>query len=124
MAEEIKQLDKAGLAHLWEKFKENNNVFSNTTAGWAEQASLIAQQGAIQIYTDYRKNERNEPIAAFKVGDGTSYLIDMPFTDELIWDHIENNEIHVSSADRLFWNNKVRCYIDPGDADKLIFTKN
>jgi hypothetical protein len=48
----------------------------------------------------------------------------MPFTDELIWDHIENNEIHVSSADRLFWNNKVRCYIDPGDADKLIFTKN
>jgi hypothetical protein len=35
------------LAHLWEKFKENNNVFSNTTAGWAEQASLITQQGAI-----------------------------------------------------------------------------
>lgn len=124
MSEQIRQLDKTGLAHLWEKFKEQNLIFSNTTAGWAEQSSLIAKQGAIYIYTDYRRNEHNEPIAAFKIGDGTSYLIDMPFTDELIWDHIENNEIHVSSADRLFWNNKVRCYIDPNDGDKLIFTKN
>lgn len=121
----IKQLDEQGLAHLWEKFKEQNRVFSNTTAGWNAQTTLKAKEGAIYIYTDYRHNDDNEPIAAFKIGDGTSYLIDMPFTDELVWDHINDTDIHITAAERIFWNNKVRCYIDTvEDGEDLIFTTN
>lgn len=120
----IKQLDEQGLAHLWEKFKEQNNVYSNTTAGWAAQTSLVSKQGAIQIYTDYRQNEDNENIAAYKVGDGLAQVVDLPFTDELIWDHINDTSIHVTSAEKAFWNNKVRSYIDNSDPENLNFTIN
>ena len=43
-----------------------------------------------------------------------SYLIDMPFVnstdsgiEQLILDHINNNVIHISAAERNFWNNKL-----------------
>lgn len=122
--DERKFLDKLGLAHLWEKIKEEKEVFSDTTAGWASRSSTIAKQGAIYIYTDYKQNEEGKPLAGFKVGDGTSYLIDMPFQDELIYDHINDNTIHITSAEREFWNNKDRCYIDPNHEGRIVFTKN
>ena len=121
----IKQLDEQGLAHFWEKIVNREMVFSDTTANWNAQVTLKSKQGAIYIYTDYRYNENNEPLAALKIGDGTSYLIDMPFIDELIWDHINNGEIHITATERAFWNSKVRCYISPSeDGEGLIFTTN
>ena len=125
MSEPIKQLDEAGLTHLWEKIVNRDMVFSNTTAGWNSQPTLKAKEGAMYIYTDYRYNDDNKPLAALKIGDGTSYLVDMPFIDELIWDHINNNDIHITAAERIFWNNKVRCFIDASaDQESLIFTTN
>lgn len=122
---ERKQLDPNGLAHLWEKFKEQNNVFSNTTAGWAEQISLVSKRGAIQIYTDFRQNDQGEDIAAYKVGDGSAYVVDLPFTEELIYDHINDSSIHVTAQEKAFWNNKVRGYVDSTeDLECLTLTTN
>ena len=119
----IKQLDEQGLAHLWEKFKEQNRVFSNTTAGWAEQTTLISKQGAIYIYTDYRQNEQGQNIAAYKVGDGLAQVVDLPFTDELLYEHINDTSIHVTPEEKQFWNNKVRGTISD-DPECLFLTIN
>ncbi len=124
MAEEMKQLDKAGLAHLWEKFKEQNLVFSNTKENWNAQSTLISKKGAIQIYTNYTQDEEGNDIPAFKVGDGMAQLIDIPFSEEKFYEHIEDTEIHITQEEREFWNNKVRNYIDSSEPETLVYTIN
>ena len=56
---------------------------------------------------------------AIKIGDGTSYLIDLPTV----------NGLSVSEAEKLFWNNKITCYlvaIDEEDIheNNLVFSKD
>ena len=99
-------------------------VLYATTATWNSKPQLISLKGYIYIYSDYRQNEDQQNIASMKVGDGTSYLIDMPFTDELLYNHVANNVIHITAEERNFWNNKIRCYIDPLNEQNLIFTTN
>lgn len=123
--EEMKYLDPTGLARLWEKIKEQNLVFSATTEEWNAQPKLKARAGAIYIQTDKQTDKQGDFIPSFKVGDGTSYLIDMPFGDKLFWEHINDDTIHVTPEEKEFWNNKVRCYIDGEVSDgTLIFTTN
>jgi len=99
-------------------------VLYATTATWNSKPQLISLKGYIYIYSDYRQNENQQNIASMKIGDGTSYLIDMPFTDELLYNHVANNVIHITAEERNFWNNKIRCYIDPLNEQNLIFTTN
>lgn len=121
----LKQLDEEGLAHLWEKIKEQNNVISDTSANWATKTSLVSKQGTIYIYTDYQQNSQGEDLPGFKVGDGLAQVVDLPFANELEAQHIADNIIHITASERTFWNNKVRCYTDPTvDAEELIFTTN
>lgn len=123
--EEMKYLDPTGLARLWEKIKEQNLVFSATTDEWNAQPSLKARAGAIYIYTDKQTDEQDNPIPSFKIGDGTSFLIDMPFGDKLFWEHINDGTIHVTAEEKEFWNNKVRCQVDGEvSGEALIFTTN
>lgn len=97
-------------------------VLYASTATWNSQPQLISARGYIYIYSDYRQNEHGQNIAAMKVGDGSAYLIDMPFTDDLLYAHISDEERHITQQEREFWNNKVRCYIDPLNEHRLIFT--
>ena len=97
-------------------------VLYATTATWNSQPTLISDRGYLYIYSDYKKTSDDKNIAGFKVGDGTSYLIDMPFTDILYDEHISNDIIHITQQEREFWNNKVRCYLDPVNEQNLIFT--
>lgn len=98
-------------------------VLYATTATWNSQPQLISARGYIYIYADYRQNGQGQNIPAMKVGDGNAYLIDLPFVDSLIYEHIADNIRHISQQEREFWNNKVRCYIDPEvQGDNLIFT--
>lgn len=71
---------------------EKNNVLYNTTAGWNSQAELVAKAGYLYVYIDYKQTEDNQDIAGFKVGDNTSLLIDLPFTDSIIYTSIEDIE--------------------------------
>lgn len=97
-------------------------VLYASTATWNSQPQLISRRGYIYIYSDYKQNEQGQKIPAMKVGDGSAYLIDLPFVDDLIQKHIADNVIHITQEEREFWNNKVRCFIDPLNEHNLIFT--
>lgn len=84
-------------------------VVFDTTENWA-QCMDISEKNTIYVYTDYDKDSDGYDIAAFKVGDGTSYIVDLPFTDVLIREHINNTDIHVTAEEKEFWNNKNRSY--------------
>lgn len=99
-------------------------VLYATTATWNSQPQLVSDRGYIYLYADYKQNSQGQNIAGMKVGDGRSYLIDMPFTDSLLYDHANNTVIHLTQEEREFWNNKVRCYIDPNNEQNIIFTTN
>lgn len=99
-------------------------VLYATTATWNSQPTLISARGYIYLYADYKQNSQGQDIAGMKVGDGQSYLIDMPFTDSLLYDHADNTVIHLTQDEREFWNNKVRCYIDPQNEQNIVFTTN
>lgn len=99
-------------------------VLFNTTAGWNAQTSLISEENTIYIYTDYDHDSDNNDVAGIKVGDGLAYVVDLPFTDSVIHerlnDHVSDSTIHVTSTERTFWNNKVRCYY--AGTENLVFT--
>ena len=72
----------------------------------------------LYIYTDYKTIEKDGQqylLPGLKVGDGTSYLIDLPFLNsgdnsainQIIMDHINNNVIHITQNERSFWNSKL-----------------
>ena len=96
-------------------------VLYNTTASWNSRPQLIAKRGYVYVYSDYKQSE-GQDVAGMKVGDGTSYLIDMPFIDKPLDDHIADMVKHITAQEREFWNNKVRCFIDPDDDGNIIFT--
>lgn len=96
-------------------------VLFNTTAAWNAQTLLVSEPETLYVYTDHMTDANNNVIAGLKVGDGNAYLIDLPFTDTVIMEHIADTSIHITSAERLFWNNKVSCYLNSG-TETVIFT--
>lgn len=100
-------------------------VLYGSTAHWNHQSKLIAQEGYLYVYRDRSVDEHGRVVAGIKAGDGNSYLIDMPFIDQLSTDHINDVVVHITDLERAFWNNKVRCYVeDPYEIkdNNLIFT--
>lgn len=106
---------------------------SDTTENWNAARTFIPLRGEIIIYTDHGQiddgygNLINVP--GVKVGDGQAYLIDLPFVGaetryEILTElrqHTNNTEIHVTAADREFWNNKLNYTVNNGN---LIFNRN
>lgn len=92
---------------------KKKQVFYDTTKNWNSDKTRIAQKGVIYVYSDYAKAPAfggEVDVPAIKIGDGTSYLIDMPFAQgevnaEVIA-HIENKKIHVSDEDRERWDQR------------------
>ena len=99
-------------------------VRRGTREFWDAQIDYIPPAGQIILYTDYYGEDK----PAVKFGDGNAYLIDLPIASEGMTQevmkalnaHIENTEIHVSRADRTFWNNKLNYAID---AEELILNR-
>ena len=100
------------------------------TEAWNAHPELVAQEGHLYIYRDYEKRENPDgtiaDIPAIKIGDGTSYLIDMPFLstgDDEAWiDHINNWSIHVSGPDRTNWNDKVTAEVIEAEETLILST--
>ena len=114
--------DQALSVNLGEIYQSGDcKVLYNTSEYWNSHPQLIAKKGYLYVYSDYKLVD-NEDVAGIKVGDGTSYLIDMPFIDKPLDDHIADTVKHITSQERTFWNNKVRCFIDPENEYKLVFT--
>ncbi len=122
-------LDLQGLTKYTELLKqyisENSGmVFCNTTAYWNAQITTPSVAGAIYIYSDYQTDDDNNPIAGLKVGDGNAFIPDLNFIDYKYNQHLLDTVRHITNEERTAWNNKVRCYIDTNDTEKLIFTTN
>lgn len=98
-------------------------VVSHTTAEWNQLTSLQSRKDCLYIYTDHQVKD-GDNIPGLKIGDGNAFVVDLPFLDDIYSSHIADQIAHVTSADRTFWDNKVTCYIDPNQNDKLIFSKN
>lgn len=97
-------------------------IQSKTTAEWNADPSYVSEKDTIYIYLDYEQDDEGHTIPGIKVGDGSAYLIDLPFIDSLLMDHINNNTIHITNEQRLFWNNKIRCYLSQIDTENVVFT--
>ena len=91
----------------------------------AEAAMAMAEEALEQsnVKVDTKENW-DAQTTLFKIGDGTSYLIDMPFNDDVMSRHVADSVIHISSTERTFWNNKVTCYLDVNNLENLVFSKN
>lgn len=94
----------------------------DTTENWNKTSGFIPKAGEIIIYDDYEIKTQpveiqgevvNETIwiPNIKVGTGNAYVQDLPFVNETVRDilleHIHNQNIHVTSSDKQFWNNKI-----------------
>lgn len=106
-------------------------VLRGTKAEWDSQPSLLSEKNVIYIYTDHQTIDNGDGtytiIPAIKIGDGKSYLIDMPFAaadSSLLEKHIANNTVHVTEEEKAFWNSKWRGYIDEANPTLLVFTTN
>lgn len=108
------------------------NVYYDTTEHWDANPNLVAEEAGIYIYSDYQTIEdgvgNQTVVAGLKIGDGHSYLIDIPFVTDamtsILVAHIANSTVHITAAERAFWNNKVSAYMDHTIDELLVLSKN
>lgn len=90
----------------------------DTTENWNNARGFIPKQGEIIIYTDYETTTRDIAgviteinVPNIKIGTGNAYVQDLPFVDTELRNklmmHIENQDMHTTLEEKLFWNNKV-----------------
>lgn len=130
MPDDNKRLNLRGLEYFWEKIRQHSQgVKYGTTAYWNDRRDYIPERGTIVVYSDYAQETIDGnlvDIPNIKVGDGLAYLIDLPFIEDdlrkIVDEHIDDDVIHITQQERLFWNNKVR--VDPNDLsnENLILT--
>ena len=114
VSEQLFELGASGEKNIHVPVAISNSIYTINTDGyiastetWNSQPELVAKKNVVYIYTDHHMDKHGRPVPGFKVGDGLSYLIDMPFTNE----------------EREFWNNKVTTIISEVDNEELIFTR-
>ena len=107
-------------------------VSENTTEGWNSNPGYIPKRGEIVIYTDHiiRQDDLGNDIfyPGIKIGDGNSYLIDLPFIDDAsryeglqtLKEHTNDRVAHVTQEDRDFWSNKLNFNLD---GEELVLTR-
>ena len=90
----------------------------DTTTNWNAARGMVPLAGEVIIYTDYKVIQKEIDgemktvfIPGIKIGDGQTYVQDLPFVDtelrDKIMEHINNENIHVTLQEKLFWNNKL-----------------
>ncbi len=98
----------------------------NTTAYWNSLPEYVPSYGNIIIYTD-KSVKDGVNIPGIKIGDGVAYCIDLPFVgDDTLYTlttHINNTSMHITDAERTFWNNKLN-YNDNVVEENLQLTRN
>lgn len=98
-----------------------------TTAEWNKQLTFIPAKGDIILYTDKVELGNSTYAPGLKIGDGTTYCIDLPFLGDDVMEtllaHIQDTTSHITEAERQFWNNKINCK-DSVDAETLILNRN
>lgn len=97
-------------------------ILPDTKENWAAQRTLISEAKTIYVYTDYMTQIQEDGtiknIPGIKIGDGTTYLVDLPFVRNQI-----PQSYLVSDQDRENWNNKVSATLSQIDDENLILFK-
>lgn len=108
----------------------------DTTQHWNEARGFVPLAGEVIIYTDYKTTRKeidgemtNVHIPGIKIGDGQTYVQDLPFVDtelrDRLMDHINNQDLHVTLQEKLFWNNKLNVDDTSEVVDTaLVFNRN
>lgn len=112
---------------VWRAFEELNfrHIYYDSTAHWDLQPDLISEAGALYVYSDHNVID-GVAVAGIRIGDGKSYLIDLPFVDDAVSNtllaHINNTVIHVTAEEKEYWNNKVTAILGE-NPEELVLTK-
>ena len=93
-------------------------IYYDTSENWNKKSSLISEKGSLYIYSD-KFSSGDIPIPAIKVGDGNAYVIDLPFTSDILTDHINNMVVHLSARDRWKLENSVCAEMSQVDEEEL-----
>lgn len=111
------------------KINARLQVKSDTTANWNAARGFIPLKGEVIVYTDYRTkvvDGETVTIPGVKIGTGNAYVQDLMFINDgdsqQILDHISNTNIHTSSQEKDYWNNKISLDYSGLDSETLIFT--
>lgn len=87
-------------------------IITKTTAEWNATPTRLSQKNTIYVYSDSRE-EGGEYIPRLKVGDGTTYIVDLPFTT-----------MSITQDDIDAWNSKSTLEVMADeDTETLIFTE-
>lgn len=96
----------------------------DTTANWNTHLDFIPLRGEAIVYMDHGQitdsHGNTVSVPGVKIGDGTTYLVDLPFCGEDVRNeiltelraHTGDTDIHVTTAEKQFWNNKLNCQIN------------
>ncbi len=94
----------------------------DTTEKWNNAIGFIPLPGEVIVYEDYETKtytiQENGQIVTktvnipnIKIGTGNAYVQDLAFVDEktreILLEHIHNQDIHTTLAEKIFWNNKI-----------------
>lgn len=127
-------LDLQGLQRFYNiisgRINQKLTVVAKTKAEWQNSGNITSQPGVLYVTTDYKtvtKDGTTYEIPAFKLGDGNAYIVDMPYAtvdEETFLNHVNDRVVHITQAEREFWNNKNRAEIDENNPECLIMTIN
>ena len=87
-------------------------VFSGTTEYWNSHPDIISKKDAIYVYTDW-STVNGVSVAGTKIGDGNTYVVDLPFTPS----------VNVTQEEKDYWNDKVAAKISAVESDNLMLYK-
>lgn len=93
-------------------------IYYGTTAYWAEQSTLITEEGALYVYSDSSStiiDGETVLIPSFKIGDGESLLRTTPFVVDAdlnaqLLTHIDDTSVHITEEERTRWNKRTFVY--------------
>ena len=100
----------------------------DTTEHWMQKRQYIPARGEIIVYSD-RNIIDDKYYPGVKIGDGSAYVVDLPFVgDDIAYQilaelriHIEDLNLHVTADEKAFWNNKLNSIVIDVN---LIFKRN
>lgn len=104
-----------------------------TNAEWAAvQRTFVPQRGRLVVYADrvVGTDAQGNPVTApgFKVGDGTTYVADLPFADAgmasvlsaSLAAHIADASAHLQAGERDKWNRKITTGSTANDFQEVV----
>ena len=87
-------------------------IVSKTTEEWASTPTAMSFPNTIYVYTDYKEIGPNQYAPGFKIGDGTTYVADLPF--------VTAEDARITQADIDKWNDAARVTVDE-EHHRLVF---